>query len=448
MPYTSFFHVPYFWYKLIFAAELMVAEGLATYTLQKRDHFGLRVAAGMAAVFAVAFLLPVPFASPIVNMICSSGIFLIIFFLTVGAMKFCFAEKSVTLFFCGVVAYTTQHLSYTTYRFLVDTFGVKAYNSYGAFAPTEVDGSSYFLYFLAYAVIYWFVWAFVEHSIREQEKLKIEPLLIGAFSMILLADVVLSLVVTYLLEGQLTQTANNVLYLYQLISSLFGYMVLVAVLGRHLAEQELETVETLWRQDRKNYELSRENVEMINLKCHDLKHQIRRLKGAGGTLDDTFLQELENSVAIYDNSLKTGNAALDLLFAEKSMLFARHHIRLSVIADGDCLSMLSDADIYSFFGNAIQNAVESLLGTEDTEKRLICLRIHPEGMMAAIHMENWCRSVTYGENGLPRTNKEEHGHGYGMLSMQKIVAKYGGFLSTELVDQQFHLDALIPRHST
>lgn len=439
------FSAPLFWYKLIFATELMVAEGFATYTLKKRSRFALRVALCVLGIYAIAFLFPVFFASPVLNTVTASVMFLSLFAVTICALKICYDEKLVTLFFCGVVAYTTQHLAYSIYNFLTDTMGVRL-DPYGPATAGKGDvyPFAYLCYFGSYAVVYWFVWAFVEHKIREQEKLRIEPLLLGSFAAILFVDVILSLIVTYMI-GEITKLQKLVLFLYEFSSCMFVYIVLYSVLGKRLAEAELETVESLWRQDRKNFEMSRENVEIINVKCHDLKHQIRKLRSApGGVIDESYLSELEKSVMIYNNTVKTGNEALDLIFAENSIVMAKHKIKLSVLAEGEMLSFLPDADVYSLFGNALHNAMEAVIKTDDEEKRVIRIRVHREGRMAVVHFENYCNEVTFGEDGLPRTDKREKGHGYGMRSMKLIAEKHGGFLSAEKEGELFLLTVVLP----
>lgn len=440
------YNAPLFWYKLIFIMELIVAEGFATYSLTKRDHFAWRVVGGIAFLLLVAFLFPVYFSDPVSNTLTVSAMFLFLFSASVAVMKFCYDEKLVTLFFCGVVAYTTQHLAYSTYQYLLDITGIGIYNLYG---ETYVEVNSPILsvvYFGVYAIIYWFVWAFVEHRIREQEKLRIEPLLLFSFAGILFVDVILSIIVTYMMESELSKIGQTVVYLYRLSSGLFIYVMLYCELGKHLAEVELETVESLWRQDKRSYELSRENIEQINIKCHDLKHQIRKLRTAAsnGVIDEAFLTELEKSVTIYDQSIKTGNEAVDLIIAENSIFMAAHQIKLSVIADGAQLDFMPSTDIYSLFGNALHNAQEAVCRVKDTEKRIIRMHIRNEARMVIIHVENYAEQVTFGVDGLPLTNKSEGGHGYGVRSMRMIAEKYGGLLTTAIEDSLFCLDIILP----
>ena len=39
-------------------------------------------------------------------------------------------------------------------------------------------------------------------------------------------------------------------------------------------EKELEVLNLLWQKQKAQYQLARENIDLINRKCHDLKHQI------------------------------------------------------------------------------------------------------------------------------------------------------------------------------
>lgn len=432
-----------FWYKLIFVTELMVAEGFATYTLQKRSKFALRAVLSVLGVYVIAFLFPVFFSSPAVNTLTSSVMFLILFAVTVAALKICYCEKLLTLFFCGIVAYTTQHVAYATYTYLSGITGIGAFHTYGE-GPVEMGNPlTYIVYIGIYGLIYWFVWAFVEHKMREQEKLTIEPLLLVSFAAILFVDIVLNAFVVYYLEDILNRIGESVLYFYRLMSVLFVYVVLYSVLGKRIAEHELETVESLWQQDRRAFEFNKENIDTINIKVHDLKHQIHRLQEGGGAVDPAYLAELEKSVSIYDHSIQTGSEALDLLFAENSIYFAKHKIRLSVMADGKALSFMTNADIYSLFGNALHNAQEALANVEE-EKRVIRLYVRRQGKMVSIHAENYSRGVQFGQDGLPKTNKEERGHGYGMRSMRMVAEKYGGFLTAQVQDHVFSLDIVIP----
>lgn len=65
-------------------------------------------------------------------------------------------------------------------------------------------------------------------------------------------------------------------------------------------EKELFTMNMLMKQQEEQYEITRDNIDMINQKCHDLKHQVRALRGlADDESKERYLKELEQSVEIY-----------------------------------------------------------------------------------------------------------------------------------------------------
>ena len=439
------FSAPLFWYKLVFITELIIAEGLATYTFKKRSHFVWRVVISAFALYAFAFVFPLFFVSDVVNEISNSVMFLSFFMASVGLLKFIYDEKFITLFFCGVISYTTQHLAYSTSDFLIGVTGVSSFNIYGNMQITAEHNYLFMalFYAISYVVVYWFVWAFVEHKIREQDKLYIEPILIISFTTILAVDVIVSSIATYAFKD-ISISGRIVLYAYKLSACLLVFVVLYNTLKKHQAQNELEKVELLWAEDKKRYEQSKKNIELINIKCHDLKHQIRKLKGVpSDQIDDNYLKELERSINIYDNSVRTGNETLDLILAENSIQMINNKIKFSVIADGSKLSFMHKSDIYSLFGNAISNAIEAMTSIDETQ-RVLKLKVQTQGKMLMIHVENPCKEISFDHDGLPLTKKNSKDHGYGMRSMKLISEKYGGNLNCYTENDIFYLDILMP----
>ena len=49
-------------------------------------------------------------------------------------------------------------------------------------------------------------------------------------------------------------------------------------MGQWHLQKEMSAQEQLFMMNKAQYELSKENIELINHKCHDLKHQIAGLR--------------------------------------------------------------------------------------------------------------------------------------------------------------------------
>lgn len=439
------FSAPLFWYKLVFMAELLIAEILATYTLKKKARFALRAALSVTGCFAIAFLYPLFDFS--YNAAYTSVMFILMFVFTLVALKICFDEKWVNLIFCGIIAYTTQHVAYEINLLVSTIFNLGSIGSYyGSMPPVAINPLVYLSYFASYFVTYWFVWAFIEYRIRKQEDLKIENLLLFCFCVVIISiDIVLSTVVTYLPPVANIQPYKIVIGIYNIVSCGLAIGMLFFMLEKRLAEKELETVEELWNRDKKQYEVSRKNVELINVKCHDLKKQIRALSEGNRVIEGTALKEIEAAVNIYDGAVKTGNDVADVVLAEKSLICEKEGISLTVMADGAALSFMGKTDLYSLLENALSNAIESCLKTENKSDRFIKLHIRSVHGMASIHVENFCKQQPEFINGLPKTSKSDNDyHGYGMRSMQLLCEKYGGGLKAAYSNGVFTLDVILP----
>lgn len=192
------------------------------------------------------------------------------------------------------------------------------------------------------------------------------------------------------------------------------------------------------------YEMTKEHIEIINLKCHDLKHQLLALRKSG-EIDRDYLDQLADSVNIYDSMIKTGNASLDVVITDKNLYCKQNDVKMTVMADGEKLSFLSDSEIYSLFGNALDNAIEYVVKLPP-EKRIVKLSVSAQGNMVAVSVRNYFEGeLKLTESGLPQTTKEKSGyHGYGIRSIQKIAERHGGLFSVKAENNQFVLGILFP----
>lgn len=111
-----------------------------------------------------------------------------------------------------------------------------------------------------------------------------------------------------------------------------GFAILLAYqrqCSEHHIQLELESVYTVLRTQYAQYKQSRESMEMINRKYHDLKHQIAILRSEKNQeKKDLYLDELEQEIRDYETQYKTGNGVLDTILTGKGMYCAQHGITL------------------------------------------------------------------------------------------------------------------------
>lgn len=208
---------------------------------------------------------------------------------------------------------------------------------------------------------------------------------------------------------------------------------------------ECEVERRMAAERERQYQLSCKNIDAINVKCHDIKHQIRSLADGGRVADGRALEDLASEIAIYDSAVKTENPALDVILTEKGLVCSGEKITLAVIANGRALECLEPQEIYSLFGNALDDAIEAVRSIEEPERRLISLNVRRSGTMCVINVENSCDAAPAFRDGAPVTTKADAGsHGFGTRSMRGIVERHGGVLTFGCEDGIFHVDALLP----
>jgi len=256
----------------------------------------------------------------------------------------------------------------------------------------------------------------------------------------------LAMIITIVVVFSALATEYQFVPLHSLYAFIFCIFILLFQLERQktLEKEEEATIrEQLLITQQAQYKIYKENVDLINIKSHDLKHQIAALRTM---YDDSLGNEVINSIAgtvrIYDSFVRTGNEGLDTILTAKNQQCMDKNIMFTCIADGKVLKNMDPIDLFTLFGNMMDNAIEAVEHLPK-EERSISLSIKEELGMVLITEENPCQR-TKQENGRFQTTKEDKAnHGYGIRSMEMVVKKYDGTLSADVKDDVFTLMAVL-----
>ena len=435
-----------FWYKPIFMTELLLAELIFSFRLKRRAAYPLRMLAGIAVCYGTAAGFPIPFY----NAVYCSFMFVSFFFVTVMQLKLCYKEPLKNIVFCAIAGYAAQHIAFEMYELIITASGLNGgslmgiySNNDGVYEPFKKPETE-LIYFFVYIIVYWAMYVLLARKIKKDEPLQLKNAAVLVFvALVVGSAIVLTSIVTYYVYLHYDRFFVLMIDFFNILCCLMTLCFQFELPLRKQLENELTVINRLLSKTKEHYAVSKENIELVNLKCHDLKHQIHTI-GHNSAIDTAAIKEIENVISIYDSAVKTGNEALDVILTEKSLLCRKAGITLSCIADGVKLNFMKEPDVYSLFGNAIDNAIEAV-GELPDDERVIGVTIRKIETFLSVNIHNYYDKTLEFEEGLPKTTKADaRNHGFGMKSIRMICGKYNGDLSVKGDNRIFNLNILFP----
>lgn len=407
-----------------FLVELLTFCGLFVVRLPRRDHYVRRAAVSLLACFLISSYWTRALSSFEILTVLR---YLILFFaVTMTVWQSFRCGKRVALA-CAMGGYAAQHLFHKVYDIVDLLTGPKS------------GWAELILYPVLWAAALLFVWfVFARHLSGANYQSMEDPKNSLLCGIVLLCTIFFSVIyVTY--ADETVTPMLVVCSLYDCVCCVMALWVQFGLFQLNRAKEERVIAEQLWRQEKKQLAISRENIDLINIKCHDMKHMISRLAAKGD------LKAVQDLVEIYDFSVDTGSDILNLILAEKSLLCQEQGIRINCIADGGKLDFMEDSDIYSLFGNALDNSITAAQRLDDRDRRIITLTIKSALGMVSICIENYYKGKLSFEDGLPVTSKEDKDyHGFGLKSIRYLVRKYHGEMTVKADGGIFTMSILLP----
>lgn len=247
--------------------------------------------------------------------------------------------------------------------------------------------------------------------------------------------------------GRVFTAGPSTLFLYYLCSTLYSlinYVVLLVISQLSYYRRDSEDMHNFIKNKMQYYQMSRDGITSLQIKCHDLKHQIAAIRTRAEKENfDKYLDRLEDSIIEYGTVVDCGNETINVVLTEKNILCSTCGVKFSYIIDGTLFDFMSEMEIYSLFGNALDNALESCSKVSTPEKRVISLKAASRGDMVILHVENYHENSLNMVDGIPQTTKTGTGHGFGLRSIQNIAEKYGGIASVQVEEDLFKLNVML-----
>ncbi len=240
------------------------------------------------------------------------------------------------------------------------------------------------------------------------------------------------------------------------LACFFAFLVMLAVFSylcfqdhKSFNEERLDLLEKLKAfQDQHNRELKFSFAQMEHT-LHDVRKHI-------GYLELLFAAGREASIPLYIQSLRqklepplfTGNFTVDAVIFLKKRQGTEMGIPLQSSGTlPEDLPWLDAADTVALLGNGLDNALEeySRLPRRNPSLGITLTFLFDEGIYCEIENPIASKPVEKQQGPWFSSQKAGKGRGLGMESMQAVVDKYGGQMSTFVSSETFRLCLFIPK---
>ncbi len=180
---------------------------------------------------------------------------------------------------------------------------------------------------------------------------------------------------------------------------------------------------------------------------HDYRNHINNLKiqltNKNYEKLGCYLDELADDLSTVDTVIKTGNVMADAILNSKLSAAQKLNVDLNVKANIPAGIPLSDVELCAVMGNLLDNAIEACEKIPEGDR---FMRIYIGSLKNQFYLsvQNSAGAVNKSGGSYISTKKDSESHGYGIFRIDRIAAKYGGYVNRQNEDGVFATELLIP----
>ncbi|MCD8021954.1 MAG: hypothetical protein LUF30_02910 [Lachnospiraceae bacterium] len=225
--------------------------------------------------------------------------------------RFCYETTADGAFFAGILALTVYRMCWDAVK-LISCIPVPPDAGWIGGSPIQSVGS-YALYLFVIAVCC----KAYRYFIKRQVQFPLYAVR-TIFGVVLLLQMLLEFAFQYFYREE--GTLSMLYFLTALLYCLISYTLLVVIAYVNLLQQDYVTMENFIKSKQQYYEISKDGILSLQIKCHDLKHQIAQIRSAAGKREmDSYISGLEDCINEYNTVIDSGNQNVDAVLTEKTL---------------------------------------------------------------------------------------------------------------------------------
>lgn len=200
-----------------------------------------------------------------------------------------------------------------------------------------------------------------------------------------------------------------------------------------LVNRHYDEVETMYRKMRGWRHDYHNHIQV--LKAHMSLKQYRQA--------EEYLDKLEEDLTTVDTVLKTGNVMVDAILNSKLTMIMERKIAVDATAIVPQDISISGIDLSVLIGNILDNAMEACMQIPEEKDRFIRIYIDIVKKQLYLSVTNSMEGTARKTGNLFLSNKQGN-HGFGLLRIDSIVAKYNGFINRQTENGVFATEVMLP----
>lgn len=212
-------------------------------------------------------------------------------------------------------------------------------------------------------------------------------------------------------------------------------------LDRQIASYQQDLLETHYREVDNMY-------RQIRGWRHDYRNHIQTMKAYAASEDWAaivrYLDLLDDDLACVDTVVKTGNPMTDAILNSKISLAKSKDIQVTADAYIPLKLKSSEIDLCCILGNLFDNAIEACLQLPP-DRRLIRVYMDMKNTQLYISFTNFTAGKKLQKEGKRFRSTKGEGHGFGLVRIDAIVERLGGYISRNSEDGAFTTEILLPQ---
>jgi len=181
---------------------------------------------------------------------------------------------------------------------------------------------------------------------------------------------------------------------------------------------------------------------------HDYHNHIQAIKAhlqlEQYTEIGTYLDKLDSDLTNVDTVVKTGNVMVDAILNSKISIAASKKINVNAKAIVPKDLSISEIDLCIIIGNLLDNATEACLKLSAEADRFIRVYIDVLKNQLYISISNAVGGNVKKSGNSYLSTKDKEGHGFGLMRVDKIAEKYGGFINRQSEEGVFATEIMLP----